>query len=139
MMLIWTIAKYGGANRKNLPVLLFQITKEINKIVSLSPKIPIPYGDGRLEIERSIPEPLRFSLASKLPFLFPKIFYFFVSEIILFPIVRFVNLFSGFKLIFAIFHVIYIHFLVVITTVSKIFFENLLQKILPISDSKCII
>ena len=59
---------------------------------------------------------------------FLKFSIFFVSEIILFPIVRFVNLFSGFKLIFAIFHVIYIHFLVVITTVSKIFFEKFITE-----------
>ena len=93
------------------------------------PRVPIPYGDGRLEIERSIPEPLRFSLASKFPFLFPKKFsIFFVSEFILFPIVVFVNCFSDFKLIFATFHVIYIHFLVVITTISEIFFEKIIAE-----------
>ena len=82
-----------GPTGKNLPVLLFQITKEINKIAKASlPKYLYHMVTADSRLKESIGGPLRFSLASNYHSSFLKFSIFFVSEIILFPIVRFVNL-----------------------------------------------
>lgn len=50
---------------EHLPVLLFQIHQQIHEWNAASPRVPIPYSDGRLDTARRIPEPLATSCPSR--------------------------------------------------------------------------
>lgn len=54
--LVGGIAVSGVAYRQHLPVLLTGFLEPVGEFFSFRPNVPIPYGDGRLEMCISIPQ-----------------------------------------------------------------------------------
>lgn len=64
--LIWLSPKLVGPTGSTCQYFCFRSTSRSTKWNAASPRVPIPYSDGRLDTARRIPEPLATSCPSKI-------------------------------------------------------------------------